>query len=115
MKSPVRFGSVRFRSGPVPVPAVRFYRFFDCFFVFFEIFYVFRPFLHGKNDPQILIILFLFYVDFFFSTYIFFNLDISSFFTSGNRPGDPQIIPGTSPDDPQMIPRTSPDDLLRPL
>ena len=64
MESPVRFGSVRFRSGPVPVPAVRFYRFFN----FFEIFDVFRGFLHGKNDPQILIILSLFYVDFFCST-----------------------------------------------
>ena len=65
MESPVRFGSVRFRSGPVPVPAVRFYRFFDFLGVFFEIFNAFRPFLHGKNDPQILIILSLFYDDFF--------------------------------------------------
>ena len=35
MESPVRFGSVRFRSGLVPVPAVRFYRFFKFFFGIF--------------------------------------------------------------------------------
>ena len=42
---------------------------FPGFLDFFEIlnnFNVFRPFLHGKNDPQSLIILSLFYDDFFF-------------------------------------------------
>ena len=44
MESPVRFGSVRFRSGPVPVPAVRFYRFFDFFrfgFIDYYFLYIF--------------------------------------------------------------------------
>ena len=76
---------------------------------------VFRGFSHGKNDPQILIILSFSYDDFFFRHNFSKYLDISSFFTSGNRPGDPRIIPGTSLEHPQMMPRTSPDDLLRPL
>ena len=69
MESPVRFGSVRFRSSSVPVPAVRFYRFVDFLGYFLRCSMFLRDFLHEKNDPQILIILSLFYVDFFFSTY----------------------------------------------
>ena len=53
------------------------------------IFNVFRFFLHGKNDPQILIILSLFYDDFFFDIIFLKNHDISSFFTSGKSPGNP--------------------------
>ena len=62
-----QFGSVRFGSGPVRFQFRRFgfIDFLMCFFVFFEILYVFSGFLHGQNDPQILRILSLFYVDFF--------------------------------------------------
>ena len=49
----------------------RFSGFFFDFLRFLMIFNVFRGFSHGKNDPQILIILSLFYVDFFFFRHIF--------------------------------------------